>query len=771
MGRCGEVYQNAYVPRGFTGKCLVVTTQATTEEERERVYKLCAGSFTRSDIAFVPSIRCNPKGRLDADKPVAIKKVRACRSYVIRAIEALKPVFIIGMGKTAFRSLTNTGGSPNIIEFRGRPIQVPTSCGVYLATLTFDIEYSPGRSGYIAQDFARLLAPPLERPEDGTPSVTQAVAVDSEFDPEGKLLDLSVASSTRASTISADMVRQDSPAVGAIDSARILVGHSVMTEVDQLAKLGLAKPGWVSGEDTLDSLLLARLSDENRGKGAYGVETLLLSEFNAEPWKHKTEEYSETDATTWPVDLRQERCRLDAWASAVLTKHFLPKAKGPVKLIHRMAASLHRLQYVGAYIDLEVYDEIAGKLSHDMLRYGEILQRTAASVGMTEFSPTNDGHVRELLYDRLGLPPGETTETGEYKVDKVTLRQHADNEVVNALARYSSAEKLHSVNVTGFSEYLQRVPAPWGEGQAGFVPVKLNPFGARTGRRSSSDPNWQNWRKSMRRMVRSRWKGGMIGDHDYSRLEVVLLAYFAKDDKLYDVFVNGDGYVGVGKELWGRDIVQGTDEYRATKSTILGVQYGMRGYKLGMQLWHGDPPVRLDSNLERHIELADELREKYLAKFPGIKRFMAERRQELIRTGQVVAKTGVVRRLPCPDGQDTPGFGHMINEAINFPIQHFASMVTGSALVDIESALCTEHGISLTEYHRAVMERRWPEMAMIWNEVHDDVPVDFFPGSLKRDQEIVVETMRTLPTLRKMFPDFDIQLKVGVELSTHWCGK
>lgn len=763
--RCKTQFLNAYVPKDYTGKLLVVTGTRPDEETVKRLRRYAAPHFQGNDIAFVGAVRCHPLGDFPPDKPPAMKQIRACRPYFLRALEVLRPEHVLAMGKAAYRTVTNEGGKPNIIEYRGYRLAIPGT--ERWAYLTFDAAYDPAREEYVRQDFYRFTWPRLTHPEDLQPRVTRAVACDTEFDRHGTLTDVAAANSGASFVQTGGDAASLARVLGVLDNARTLVGHAVMCEVDGLVKLGRAKPGWVSGADTLDSLLLARMSDENRGKGGYGVETLLLSGHNVEPWKFVTEEYSVDDSSKWPAELRAERCRLDAWASAVLVKDYLGTAKGPIEVMHRQAASLHRLHHVGAYIDLEKFAEFSSELAFETTKYAEILTRAAASVGMAEFVPTNDGHVRELLFDRLKLPPGEYTDTGEHKIDKTTLKQHKDNDVIDALMRYNAAEKLYSVNVKGFNEYLQRVVTPWGT--AGFVPVRVNPFGARTGRRSSNDPNWQNWKKKMRTMVRSRWKDGLIGDHDYSRLEVILMAYFAKDAKLFDYFHTGDGYIGVGKELWNKEVVKDTDEYRVTKSIVLGVQYGMRGYKLGMQLWN-NVGIQLHPNQERHIELADELRTKYLDKFPGVKRFMAERRRELLSTQQVRSVTGVVRRLPCPDGEDTPGFGHLINEAVNFPIQHFASMVTGCALVDVESALCAEHGISLTEYHKAVLEKRWPEMAMVWNEVHDDLPVDFFPGTFKRDQEIVVETMRNVPTLRKLVPEFDIPLKVGVEVSTRWCG-
>jgi len=558
-----------------------------------------------------------------------------------------------------------------------------------------------------------------------------------------------------------------------LNRAEYIVGHSVMTEVDQLVKLGLCKEAWATGECILDSLLFARLSDENRGKGGYGVETLLRDIANVEPWKYKTEEYDEKDATKWPVELRQERCRLDAWASRVLVGALSKTAKGPVELTHRITASLHRIGLAGAYVDLDRFNAVAQQTLGEVEKYRDLLVRTALTSGMAEFAPTNDNHIRTLLFDKLGLPKTEKTETGLNKVDQVSLKAHAEHPAVQALLAYNKADKIASVYVEGVRRTMTEIELPWGK--VGRMAVNINPLGARTGRRSSGSNedldieavNSQNFPKHFRPIVRSRWEHGMIGDHDYSRLEVLLFAWHAEEQKLFEFFYSGNGYIAVAKELWGRDVEEGTDQYRAVKAVVLGVQYNMQPYKLAKNLWH-QVGVKLADDFDAHLMKAEKLHAKYLTKFPGISRFIRQQERELLKTGGVNSKTGRRRHLPVPQGEDTPHFWHMKNEAVNFPIQAMASDVTGSALIDIEEELCAEHKISRVEYHARLLAKRWPEMAVIVNEVHDSLIVDYYPPTMQRDREIIESCMTKVRTLRELVPEFDIPLKIGVHVAARW---
>jgi DNA polymerase I-like protein with 3'-5' exonuclease and polymerase domains len=114
------------------------------------------------------------------------------------------------------------------------------------------------------------------------------------------------------------------------------------------------------------------------------------------------------------------------------------------------------------------------------------------------------------------------------------------------------------------------------------------------------------------------------------------------------------------------------------------------------------------------------------------------------------------------------------NSAINAPIQGLASDITGSALIDVESAILQEYHISLWDYHYALYDKQWPDIPILINEVHDDLVVDY-PNTdakrHKRDVELVVETMKQVRSLRKLVPSFDLVLNVEAQVGKYWGAK
>jgi hypothetical protein len=177
----------------------------------------------------------------------------------------------------------------------------------------------------IIEDFARYNQRQLAPPREGAPLASgTCVGFDTEYDPSGKLLTVGIADATRAAafeTTGADYKKKIS---ASIKKAKVLIGHSVAGDLDHLVRLGLARESWLRAVDIRDSLLLARLHNENGGKGAYGLEALLLSSFNFNAWKAETEKLLKQtgSASDWSPEQRIARCRLDAWATVVLAEHF-----------------------------------------------------------------------------------------------------------------------------------------------------------------------------------------------------------------------------------------------------------------------------------------------------------------------------------------------------------------------------------------------------------------------------------------------------------------
>ena len=126
----------------------------------------------------------------------------------------------------------------------------------------------------IIMDLKRTNMPELEYPVKVIPEVNRYLGFDTEYDPNGKLLTVGFANLNSAIAIECeDLPLQDSilNEKEKIYMPQILIGHSIAGDIDYLIKSNVTmNPKWITGEDLVDSLILARLVNENRsllGKG------------------------------------------------------------------------------------------------------------------------------------------------------------------------------------------------------------------------------------------------------------------------------------------------------------------------------------------------------------------------------------------------------------------------------------------------------------------------------------------------------------------------
>lgn len=637
-----------------------------------------------------------------------------------------------------------------------------------------------------------VLAPPLE--EGFSPQ--RLVALDTEFNPEEKTLTTVGLSDGKHAMAYEDLWEVGRPPEGRtlplLDKAEHLIGHNIAEDVALLWEYGLLpkREGFVTGESLRDSLLLAKSAFEDRP--SYGLEGLLSALFTVEAWKTPT---AEKPFAQWTPAERKERCRLDAWAAWHVARHEWQGDTPLRRFTHRIAQVLHRMALAGAILDLEDLAAAQAEVATAVETLRSRLAGVAQHVGMAEIALHNDHAIRTLLYEKLGCPVRFYTEkTGLPAVTREALADAAESappgvrRAIEMLQEYNRWEKIQSTYTLPLSTLVTPV-GRLDEHIVGWLPFNIHPYGARTGRRSSSRPNSQNWPMRVRRLVRSRWEGGRILECDYKKLEPVILAWLAKSERLLQYFTTGGGYLDVARTLFHTEVAQGTLEYRAVKSIVLGVHYDMRTPEMAHQLWANG--IRFSADYEGHATETDRLRRRYLAEFPEISQYMARQREEAQTTGKVVTPVGRVRHVGVLGGK------RAFNQAINTPVQSTAGDITGSALIDIEQAILAEAGVSYVAWYDQLIRNRrayvrargeartWdltaplhacklqiePRVPMLFNEVHDATLVDLPPEWVSRGTELVVESMRRVPTLRGLCPTLRrIPLDVEVTCAPRWGG-
>ena len=393
-------------------------------------------------------------------------------------------------------------------------------------------------------------------------------------------------------------------------------------------------------------------------------------------------------------------------------------------------------------------------------------------MNVEEFT-AKDAQLREYVYQGVGLEVENFTKGGLPSVSVKHLKEYKDDKKIQALLTFSKADKLQTTYCDSLATKFQRLKSGL------WMHVSINPLAAKTGRRSSSAPNMQNWPVSVRQIIISRFKGGSIADNDYSKLEPILGGWVANEPRLTDYFVKyPNGYIKIGEDFFKKSVVKSTKEYTAVKSLVLGITYNKKKWSLADDMWAQG--AKLDSNYERHIDNVGDMLEKFLDMFPGMRDYHESQEADVLRDGFVLNALGQKRRLPLPPEPPRGEKGvyrawmkykaHVINQAINYPIQSLAAYVTGCALVDMEKAFLSHWKFTYVDFQQALMQKKWPNMPLLCNEVHDDLVQDIPKGLEKKTREITHEIMTKPPSLFAVLPElWDSNVKLSVDTNTGPC--
>ena len=236
--------------------------------------------------------------------------------------------------------------------------------------------------------------------------------------------------------------------------------------------------------------------------------------------------------------------------------------------------------------------------------------------------------------------------------------------------------KLQSTYVDGLRGQLN--PA------TGRVHTSLNQTVAATGRLSSTEPNLQNIPVKGEFGLRIREAfvaapGHRLLSADYSQIEPRILAHLSQDQRLLQVFAQGeDIHAATAVDIFNLAPDQITREMRrVAKTVVFGILYGIS-------------PFGLSQTLGISQQDAKKYIDAYFARYAGVRQFLDRTLEEARQRGYVTTILG--RRRPIPElssGDATQrGFGERM--AINNPIQGSAADLIKVAMISISRRLHAE---------------------------------------------------------------------------------
>jgi DNA polymerase-1 len=335
------------------------------------------------------------------------------------------------------------------------------------------------------------------------------------------------------------------------------------------------------------------------------------------------------------------------------------------------------MERAGVKVDRNILSRLSGQFTQDIARLeGEV--QVLAGYKFNLGSPRQLG---ELLFEKLGLPGGKRTKSGQWETRAGLLDDLAANEelapdvrkLINVMLEWRQLTKLKSTYTDALPGYINP--------ETGRIHTSYALAATSTGRLASTDPNLQNIpaRTKEGRQIRTAFiaeKGHKLISADYGQIELRILAHIADIPQLKKAFDDGlDIHAMTASEMFGVPVEGMLPEVRRRAKAInFGIIYGISPFGLANQL-----------GISR--EEAGAYIKTYFDRFPGIRGYMEGTKQFAREHGYVETVFG--RRIHYPEiNTRNPSMrGFLERAAINAPIQGSAADIIRRAMVRMPAAL------------------------------------------------------------------------------------
>ncbi len=329
---------------------------------------------------------------------------------------------------------------------------------------------------------------------------------------------------------------------------------------------------------------------------------------------------------------------------------------------------LSHIERNGVLIDANMLAKQSEELAQRMLE----IQNESYEVAGEEFNLASPKQIQKILFEKQGLPVRKKTPKGAPSTAEEVLAELAhDFPLPKLILEYRGMSKLKST-------YTDKLPQRIDPGTK-RVHTSYHQAVASTGRLSSSEPNLQNIpvRSAEGRRIRQAFiapAGFSVLAADYSQIELRIMAHLSGDEGLLKAFAAGeDIHRATAAEVFAVPLKEVDNEQRRSAKAInFGLIYGMSAFGLARQLdiTRGD---------------AQEYVDLYFERYPGVKKFMDDTREQA--HGQGYVETVLGRRLYLPDINHRNGQRRQYAErtAINAPMQGTAADIIKRAMIVVDN--------------------------------------------------------------------------------------
>ncbi len=382
----------------------------------------------------------------------------------------------------------------------------------------------------------------------------------------------------------------------------------------------------------------------------------------------------------------------------------------------------------GVKLDVDMLADFSEELEKDLKELETEIYEKAGE----EFNINSPQQLGTVLFEKMELPAGKKTKTGQYSTAESVLKKLAPKyEMPDLILNYRQLTKLKST-------YVDALPGLVVE-ETGRVHTDFNQSVAATGRLSSSSPNLQNIpiRTKRGREIRKAFvaeEGFQLMSADYSQVELRVIAHISQDEGMIQAFKNDeDIHARTAKEIFDLESLEEVtpNQRRKAKEVNFGIPYGISAYGLASRLG-------IENNEGK------EMIDQYFERFPNILNYINETK-EFAREHKYV-KTMLGRRRYIPDinasNWNVRGFAE--RTAINMPIQGTAADIIKLAMIEIHNWL--------------IQNNKKSRMLL---QVHDELIFEIHENEREEVPEKIQELMEKTVEL-------SVPLKVEWGLANNW---
>lgn len=477
---------------------------------------------------------------------------------------------------------------------------------------------------------------------------------------------------------------------------------------------------------TWDTMLAEHLIDS---EGPKSLKTLGAKYLHVPDWSIDLK-----DPTAAPEGVLAEYAARDTAVTAEICRRQQPHRRLLEDLVMPAHRALLGAEIEGVGLDLEG----AVELREDLQRQARGLTERISVHGPAD----TPRQVSGLLYETLGLPVLERTDTGRPRVAGAVLRR-LDHPVATMIADRAKIQK-------GVSAFL----APWIKSVDIRDPRLYSTFrlaGTATGRLSSggaegaSGINLQQIPRDPRykRLIQAR-PGYTLAELDYSQIELRVAAHLSEDSRMLGIYrTGGDIHTTTAKAVTGKQLIHKADRTKA-KAVNFGFLYGM-----GVASFRDY--ARDSYGVELTEDEAADYRKRFFELYSGLPKWHKRVKEEALRNGYVKTLFGRIRYLDGIRYWSGSRKGAALRQAVNTSVQSVASDMMILAL-----GLINRFIVNSDKYD-----------AKIIATVHDSVLLEINKDGAEETARKAKYIMEHLP-LKHFGVTMDVPIEAGLAMGDRW---